>query len=197
MLAHLYIDANVYVDPVPPLADAERLILNTNDFPNGRITVPGRGVVELNNFLQQLPFIGYNTVSIEELCNHPARMLFGNLLEEEELLVTHWMRPLRKEIERIFYRLMTESPNEIEAFGYQNVQRIDMPYRSIKFVKTLWTRLGKVYENNANLVPYWRHLLEQEGRNVELELQFGAKEDFHGSELSTVEAEVFCTVCII
>jgi len=185
LLALLYRDANDLVDPpavdVPPPADIQRPILNIYT-PNGNVSVPGRTVIELNNFLQELMNIGYNPVSIEELCNHPARMLFRNLLGEEELFVANHMRPLRKEIDRIFYRLITESPNEDEAFGFLNVRKFDMPYRSITFVRTLWTTLGLVYEDedNMNMALYWEHLVEQEGRNVQLELQFGLNEQQHG-----------------
>ena len=192
LLALLYRDANdlVPAKDVPPTADIQRPILNINA-PNGNVSVPGRTVIELNNFLQELINIGYNPVSIEELCNHPARMLFRNLLGEEELLVANHMRPLRKEIDRIFYRLITESPNEDKAFGFLNVRKFDMPYRSITFVRTLWTTLGPVYERNMDMAAYWQHLVEQEGRNVELELQFGAKEDFHGSEFPDEEFSAF------
>jgi len=61
----------------------------TNVNHTGTVRVPGRNLNELNSFLGQLHNFGYNKITITELCNHPTRMLFKNLLEEDKLILRH------------------------------------------------------------------------------------------------------------
>jgi len=178
-LALFYQDANVEVPPpamvdVAPAPEGPNLT-NVNHI--GTVRVPGRALNELNTFLGQLPDLGYNEITITELCNHPARMLFKNLMEEDDLILFANMRPLRKEIKRVFFRLMTEEEDEERAFGWENVKTFDLPYRSNKFVQMLWESLGIIYEDNFHLVAYWQQIMLEETLNVELDVQFGLNEE--------------------
>ena len=174
IFASLYQDANTM--DAPPVVDAP-----TPDIPvpnmdidiRGIVQVPGRSIVELNGIL--VDHLRYNELMIEELCNHPTRMLFRNMMHETSFALTRNMPLLRREFDRVIFRLIEEQENE-EPFGHENVWMIDMPYRKKTFVQNIWTAIGSVYIADTEHREYWRHVYNQEQIHAQLELEFQTHE---------------------
>jgi len=88
----------------PPVVDAP-----TPDIPVpnmdidicGIVQVPGRSIVELNGIL--VDHLHYNELMIEELCNHPTRMLFRNMMHETSFVLTRNMLLLQREFDRVIF----------------------------------------------------------------------------------------------
>jgi len=104
---------------------------------------------EISQHIISLPTDDYCSENTKLLANRQFRMLFQNMLEEDNPSnVSNTMVPLKKEIDRMFYRIYQQHQHQqatiIEKTPIEYIHKNDMPYRSIGWVRTFFTLCQKL-----------------------------------------------------
>jgi len=165
--------------------DIERPVLPK--FRDGRITIRRNGytmkAAEISQHIISLPADDYCSENTKLLANRQFRMLFQNMLEEDDPSdVSNTMVPLRKEIDRMFYRIYQQHQCQqatiIEKAPIESIHTNDMPYRSIGWVRAFFTLCQEINDTRTaqELNSYEAHILHTEYEQVQIENKYNARE---------------------
>ena len=110
------------------------------------------------------------------------RMLFQNMLEEPNCTVSHTMPPMKKEIDRMFLRVIQQHEKESETSEVpptiNDIHTYDMPYRCKNWVYNLSIVCTKILEgrHSPELIAYLQYIIHSDSTQIKIEEEYNARE---------------------
>ena len=157
------------------------------NFKEGRITVASkRNTMKARDISLHIRRLQINDPCSENtnlLALPQFRMVFQNMLEEQDsCTVSYTMAPMKKEIDRMFFRIIVhqkkEKPRPKLHLVIDDIRTYDMPYRSTRWVKNLYISCRNIIfrKHSTELRQYLNHILCTESVQVNIELEYNTRQ---------------------
>jgi len=110
------------------------------------------------------------------------RMLFQNMLGEQNCTVSHTMPPMKKEIDHMFLRIIKQHEKESEISEVpptiNDIHTNNIPYRCKNWVSNLCIVCTKIVEGKhfPDLIPYLQYIIHSESNQIKIEEEYNARQ---------------------